>query len=276
MKLPIFEPYLQRWSLMPDGNPIVTPSGHLLPVRQHGVAAMLKVAQEAEERSGCALMVWWDGNGAAPVLGHEDGVLLMERATGPRSLETMARNGEDDEASRIICAVADRLHAPRAKPSLELIPLEHWFEALLRVGPSCDGVLKQAAVTARQLLADQQEVCVLHADLHHGNVLDFGPHGWLAIDPKRVIGDRGFDYANIFCNPDAIFFGRDAPVATSPGRLARQAAIVAKAGRLDRMRLLKWILAYSSLSAVWCLEDNQPDELALEVAKIAAAEIARG
>src|SRR5262249_7632148 len=157
------------------------------------------------------------GDGAAPVIAHDDGVLLMERATGVQSLETMARSGEDDEATRIICAVADRLHAPRAKPLLEMIPLEQWFEALLRAGASHGGVLQKAHDTARELLADQQEVSVLHGDLHHGNVLDFGDKGWLAIDPKRVIGDRGFDYANIFCNPDAGFFDRNAPVATAPG-----------------------------------------------------------
>jgi hypothetical protein len=42
----------------------------------------------------------------------------------------------------------------------------------------------------------------LHGDIHHDNILDFGRRGWLAIDPKRLFGERGFDYANLFCNPD--------------------------------------------------------------------------
>lgn len=45
-------------------------------------------------------------------------------------------------------------------------------------------------------------MAVLHGDLHHGNVLDFGPLGWLAIDPKGLHGESGFDYANILSNPD--------------------------------------------------------------------------
>jgi len=52
------------------------------------------------------------------------------------------------------------------------------------------------------LLADQHDVGVLHGDIHHGNILDFGPRGWLTIDPKGLIGERDFDYANLFCNPD--------------------------------------------------------------------------
>lgn len=108
---------------------------------------------------------------------------------------------------------------------------------------------------------------VLHGDIHHGNVLDFSPRGWLTIDPKRLVGERGFDFANIFCNPGLA-------VATAPGRLARQAAVVAEAARLDRTRLLRWVLAYAGLSAAWTLEDGETPELALQVAELAAAEIA--
>ena len=43
----------------------------------------------------------------------------------------MARNDRDDEASRIICAAASRLHAPRDRPpSPSLVPLTRWFAEL--------------------------------------------------------------------------------------------------------------------------------------------------
>ena len=126
----VFEPYLSRWDLVPDGEPIVTPTSRLLPVLYRGEKAMLKIAVEAEEERGALLMPWWDGDGAARVLAHEGDALLLERATGPRSLEAMTRDGRDDEASRIICAVAARLQAMRATPPPELVPLEEWFRAL--------------------------------------------------------------------------------------------------------------------------------------------------
>ena len=67
-------------------------------------------------------------------------------------------------------------------------------------------------------------MCVLHGDIHHDNILDFGKRGWLAIDPKRLQGERGFDYANLFCNPDLADPSR--PIAASPGRFARRLEIV--------------------------------------------------
>jgi streptomycin 6-kinase len=82
----MFDRYLKRWNLTRDGIPIVTHSSDLLPVRQDGRPAMLKIAREAEERRGASLMTWWDGDGAARVLAHDGEAVLLERATGPRSL----------------------------------------------------------------------------------------------------------------------------------------------------------------------------------------------
>ena len=227
---------------------------------------MLKIAFEAEERFGAGLMAWWDGVGAARVLAHEGDALLMERAVDGESLAAMARAGRDDEASRILCAVAARLHAPRLSPPPELVPLARWFAPLEPAAAIHGGVLVPAAAAACALLADPREVVPLHGDLHHDNVLDFGARGWLAIDPKRLVGERGFDFANMLRNPDA-------EVATRPGRLARQAAVIAATAGVDRERLLQWVLAFAGLSAAWLLADGEKPELDLAVAGLAAAEL---
>jgi streptomycin 6-kinase len=118
-------------------------------------------------------------------------------------------------------------------------------------------------------------VSVLHGDLHHGNVLDFGARGWLAIDPKGFVGERGFDYANIFTNPDLDDPTR--PVGTEPGCFARRLDIVADAARLSRRRLLCWISAWTGLSASWFLADGDHHSAAIDlrVAEMAAAELER-
>jgi streptomycin 6-kinase len=264
----MFDEYLARWGLTPDGEPIMTHSSRLLPVRRAGTPAMLKIAVEAEEQCGSLLMLWWNGRGAARVLAHEDDALLVERAEGKGSLADMARNGDDDEATRILCQVMAQLHAPRERQPPHLMPLTRWFQALEPAAMKHGGILAVSAATARELLATPQEEVVLHGDMHHGNVLDFGGRGWLAIDPKGLRGERGFDYANLFCNPDR-------ETATAPGRLRRQVAIVAEAAGVERQRLLQWILAWAGLSAAWCLGDGVRPEIALRVANMAAEELAK-
>ncbi|MCC7250247.1 aminoglycoside phosphotransferase family protein [Hyphomicrobium sp.] len=270
----MFDAILARWGLAPDGAPIVTPRAGLLPVRRGGGPAMLKVATEPEEMRGGVLMSWWDGEGAARVLAMDGPALLLERAQGRQSLTELARTGRDDEATRILCTVIAKLHAPREKPLPDgLVPLEAWFEALAPAAAAFGGILTRCAAAARDLLGEQRNIGVLHGDIHHDNVLDFGARGWLAIDPKSLVGERGFDYANLFCNPD--MDDPSQPVAVLPERFRRRLDIVVDAAGLERARLLKWILAYTGLSAAWCLNDGQSAEVDLRVAELALAEADR-
>ncbi|MGH2617308.1 MAG: aminoglycoside phosphotransferase family protein [Thermomicrobiales bacterium] len=265
----IFGPYLDRWRLSPDGDPITTHSSRLLPVRRDGEPAMLKIATEPEERSGAETMVWWGGEGAARVLAHDGDALLLERATGNSSLADIARSGHDNEATRILCAATANLHAPRGQPPpSSLVSLSDWFAELEPVAARHGGLLSQAAAAARELLAAPRDIVVLHGDIHHGNILDFGARGWLAIDPKGLLGERGFDYVNILRNPDD-------ETALAPGRFARQATVIAEAAGLDRTRFLQWVLAFTGLSAAWILNDGDDPALDLAVAELAAAEASR-
>jgi streptomycin 6-kinase len=256
--------WLARWDLVADGEAITTPSSLLLPVRRHGAPVMLKIARQEEERRGGRLMTWWDGCGAARVLEHDDHALLLERATGPRRLAAMVAAGRDDEATRILCAVADRLHAPRRGPPPELVPLSRWFEALAPAARIQGGLLAEADAAARALLAELREPVVLHGDIHHGNVLDAGARGWIAIDPKGLLGERTFDFVNILRNPDAT-------TALAPGRFNRQVEVLTVAASLERRRLLEWTLAFAGLSAVWHLADREPADFDFAVAGLAAA-----
>lgn len=254
--------YFYHWKLVADGSPFWTKSSYLQPVSYQGQAAMLKISINADEARGAQLMAWWDGQGAVKVLDYTDNALLLKRSLGNKSLIKMTRSGLDDQASKIICHVAACLHTPRKQCLPDLMPLSTCFEALMRAAKKHGGIFDDAASFARSLLAKPEEVVVLHGDLHHGNILDSGSQGWLAIDPKGFLGERGFDFANIFCNPDT-------DIATSPGRLMKQVMVVTKMAHLDQHRLLAWIVSWAALSAAWHIEDGEDPDTTLAVAKIA-------
>lgn len=262
----MIDEYMNRWGLVPDGPLVVANGGHLLPVQYNGMPAMLKVATQEEEEFGAALMAWWQGQGAARVLAHEGAALLLERAEGGMALAELSHDGRDDEACQIICAVASKLHAPRLEQPPALISLSKWFRGLEASAAAHGGIFAIAEATARELLASPQDVRVLHGDVHHHNILYFGRRGWLAIDPKGLVGERGFDYANLFCNPDS-------QTALKPERFSRRVDVVAAAAALDHRRLLQWILAWAGLSASWHLEDGSMPDTALSVARMALAKL---
>ncbi|HVS92923.1 MAG TPA: aminoglycoside phosphotransferase family protein [Mucilaginibacter sp.] len=223
-------------------------------------------SRRRKDKHGNMLMAWWNGNGAAPVLRHDENAILMERAKNEQSLAQMAKNGKDDDASRIICSVIARLHTHPTPYPAYLVPLDVKFKSLGLADARQGGVFERCNQVADELLAAPQDIVALHGDIHHGNILDFGEKGWLAIDPKGMIGERGFDYANLFCNPDK-------ETATAPGRLAQQVLIASDAAKIEPKRLLQWIAAWAGLSAAWAIEDGDDPVTAMYIAKAALNEI---
>jgi streptomycin 6-kinase len=244
-----------------------------MPVRAGDTPAMLKVSTDPHETRASGLMRWWAGDGASPVLASDDDAQVLARATGPRSLLALAQS-DDAEATRILCHVARRLHAPRGPIPPSLVPLEEWFVPLLARGPAEGGLLARAAGIARDLLAAPREVVPLHGDLHHENVLDFsidgmGDQTWLAIDPKGLIGERTFDYTILFCDPD---IGRpELMIARQPENFARRLVLVSDEAGLERTRLLSWLLAWCGLSWIWAVEDGTEAPIERQIATFATA-----
>ncbi|HHW4412251.1 APH(6) family putative aminoglycoside O-phosphotransferase [Citrobacter freundii] len=268
-----FEPWLSRWKLIPDGSPLLTHTSQLLPVKTSidGINAMLKITDDQEEQRGNALMAWWGGNGAAQVLSHENEATLLESATGPASLSTMSREGQDAEACRILCLTANRLHICQKQPIPQLTSLHVWFHDLKPAARIYGGILKRCAEISEELLSSPHNVTTLHGDLHHANVLDFGSSGWLAIDPKGLKGEREFDYANIFTNPD---LGNSASeIAVIPEIFKQRLNIVTETAGLDRERLLMWICAWCGLSAAWTLKSNGTISVTTRIAELAISEL---
>ncbi len=257
--------YLSKWELKADKDFFCTHSSLLQPsiYMKHGVAkqVMLKIPLVEEEKQGSELMAWWGGVGAVSVLRHDGTALLLERiADNNLNLVNMTAQGGDGEATRIICQVADLLHEPRSEPLPKLTPLKIWFSSLLNTTTYHDTILAECAAMAHFCLLSQEDICVLHGDLHHQNILYSETYGWVALDPKGLYGERTFDYANILCNPNET-------VALSDGRLDQQIMIISQLARLSPKRLLEWTIAWAGLSALWMIDDGMNPYLPIEIAK---------
>jgi streptomycin 6-kinase len=249
---PEFAVHLAKWSVVPDGVPMDTPSSWLLPVRYGTTSAVLKVYKPAsDERHGADFLKYLDGNGAVRVMEADDTALLMERAVGSRSLMEMAVKGEDIQSAEILADTILRLHAPR---SLEipktLVPLETQFMCLFKRAND-HPLLRKCASLARKLLEGQNDIIPLHGDLHHSNVLDGGARGWLAIDPKALIGERTYEVANLLGNP-----WPHGEIVHDTVRMHKLAELYATRLCLNADRILAYSLAHAGLSASWDLDDG--------------------
>jgi streptomycin 6-kinase len=255
-----------EWALADDGEVFIVGNSLLQPVVSEGRQAVLKVPLNNEERRGFRLLECWEGRAAVKVYRYDSDALLMERAMGERSLKQMVLSGMEDEADRIICSVVERLHANDCSFVSELVPLSAWFRSLHAAAAREGGFFGRGLAMAQEFLVAPADPVALHGDIHYENILDGGSRGWLVIDPKGLAGDRGFDYANIFCNPDLT-------VAGSPERLSKQVRLVAGLAGMEVRRLLCWIIAWAALSASWMLEDRVDPVVPLTVGEIAEREL---
>jgi streptomycin 6-kinase len=126
-----------------------------------------------------------------------------------------------------------------------------------------DSIYLRGAALAEWLLADQRDMRVLHGDIHHGNIRQ-SDRGWLAFDPKGLLGERTYDCANTLCNPPI------SEITHNETRLLANAAILAEALAIDMGRVLEFTYAYACLSASWSDSVGAQDmvQWALEIATI--------
>jgi streptomycin 6-kinase len=249
-----------RWDLVLEGRFRDTPGSpgnFVAPARRaDGTPCVLKVSPHRREtRSEIAALTIFAGRGAARLLQAEpdQGGLLLERIEpGTMLAETSAL--DDEAATRIAADLLRTLWRP-AEAADGLIALESWCAAyarnrdvLSRGVPGFPGELFRRADALRaELLASTDTPVVLHGDLHHFNILRADRAGWLAIDPKGLVGDRCFDVCQFLVNPG--------PVPPSVNR--RRLDLFCAELQLDPRRTRQWCLVHAVLDACWSFEDGE-------------------
>ncbi|MCP3821117.1 aminoglycoside phosphotransferase family protein [Streptomyces sp. A3M-1-3] len=274
--------FLERWSLRPTGPSMYGAASLVLPVeRADGTAAALKMQLLDEESEGepVALRVW-GGDGAVQLLEHdaETGTMLLEWLGGTSQAEGsggelrhLSSVDDDRQAVQILAELLARLTAVPAPPGLRR--LGDIAAAMLDDVPQALDALEDA--DERRLLADcaaaVREVAgepgdrLLHWDLHFDNVLAGVREPWLAIDPKPLAGDPGFDLMPALWNrfdASAVRWRFD---------------LMTEVLGLDRERARAWTLGRVLQNSLWALEDgvDGEQELSEEQAEVARVLLGR-
>lgn len=246
---------LIRWSLTKSTPVAETPRSWIFKVEQNGrnfgALKILKPAVAAEEGRGARLLQYYSGEGAATVFDIHGDTIFMEWLGGP-TLGEPSRNGRDDEATTAFAALVANLHRPRPDIPEGLQPLRERFEALFKADVrswphTARDLYARASGLALKLFDKPMPEIPLHGDLHHDNILS-SDRGWLAIDPKGLIGDPHYEVANAFRNPHGA-----TKLAADPKRINAMADIFSERLGLNRKRILGFAAAHSGLSACWDL-----------------------
>ena len=223
-----------------------------------------------ELESEAAALRLFDGAGAVRLLDHdaERGALLIERALpGDPVHELLDDAGATRAAARLM------LRLWREPPAAHAFPtLDEWFRAFDRLrsdfhggsGPFPPELVATAERTLSELNASAGRAVILHGDLHHANILSTAEGGWIAIDPKGICGDRGYEVGPFTLNrlPDG------APESALSEVMRGRLSIFSDELGIGRERLARWAFCHSVLSALWSFEDSDDWQPAIRLARI--------
>lgn len=255
--------FLERWELTVDGQPMHGVAALVLPViRADETRAVLKLQLLDEESEGepVALRIW-NGDRAVRLLDHDEttGTMLLERLDPARMLSHLP---DTREAVLVIARLLSHLTAVPAPPGLRRLGdiahamLDRTPWALERIpDPDTRRLVTDCAAAVREVV-DEPGDRLLHWDLHYENVLASDRAPWLAIDPKPLAGDPGFELWPALANR----FDAD--------EIRRRFDAMTDVLGLDRARARAWTLGRLLQNALWDIEDDRPpDPQQLEIAR---------
>ncbi|MGW3120703.1 aminoglycoside phosphotransferase family protein [Streptomyces sp. NPDC001107] len=255
--------FLDRWELRLDGDGMHGVSALVLPVlRSDDTPAALKLQLLDEESEGepVALRLW-DGDGAVRLLAHDETThtMLLERLDETRVLSHLEDTRESVLIIARLLAHLTTTPAPEGMRRLGDIAqamLDRTPWALGRIpDPETRSLIADCAAAVREVV-DEPGDRLLHWDLHDENVLSSDRAPWLAIDPKPLSGDPGFDLWPALANrfePDDTLWRFDAMTDVLS---------------LDRPRARAWTLGRLLQNTLWDMEDGRaPDPRDLEIAR---------
>jgi streptomycin 6-kinase len=220
-----------------------------------GQGVVLKVLKwPGDEWSSGEVLRRFDGCATVRVYECADGAMLLERMAPGSSLTDVVLNGRDDEATDVL---ADVIHTIGERTPLANSPtVVEWANAFDRYRRSNDrqvppALLEEGAHRYVALASSQRRRRLLHGDLHHYNVLFDAARGWLALDPKGVVGEIEYEIGAMLRNP-----AERPDLFASPRVVERRIERVARRLHIDVGRTLEWGFAQAVLAAIWSVEDG--------------------
>jgi streptomycin 6-kinase len=222
--------------------------------RRDDRSVVLKVGKRSgDERLSATVIRAFDGNGMVRIIDDVDGALLLERLTPGHSLVNMITSGHDNDATQALADVIGRM-TPQDCPSAPTV--EDWGHSFDRYRALEDRSLPETLVEEAHRVYDklstsQRRRRLLHGDLHHGNVLLDSDRGWLAIDPRGVVGEAEYEIGAALRNPI-----EKVESFLQPETIRARVTCFADRLHLDADRIVAWAFAQAVLSVIWLIEDG--------------------
>lgn len=256
---------MEQWGCVPDGDLFFSHFSLLWPVKKGEDLLMLKVVcPNLADPHTAEILKFYDSYGCVTLVKHLETIQLIERIATDHTtpcLSDMVANNQDHEATLILCETIAKLHSHDFKHHEGLkyfSPFRHRSEEMKgymlegRIHDQHRPLIDCAYTLCDELIDETPERFVpLHGDIHHNNVLLSPQRGWLALDPKGILGPRAYEYAVILCNPYA-----HKDIITNKARMQQHAQIISEHANVDLDLLYRFTFLHACQCAAWSQCDD--------------------
>ena len=251
-----FQQLADKWRVTCE-TPCETPTAILAHGTRESERVVLKVIKQVgDEWHSGEILNAFHGQGMVMVYEWEPGALLLERLEPATRLAELVLRGDDEDATKIFAELLTCM-AHHSPPKAACSVMDWWlgFDRYLNSGDQqVDPTLViEARERFLELAQSQKITMLLHGDLHHYNVLFDSTRGWIAIDPKGVVGELEYEIGAIVRNPI-----EQPEWFTSGDVIERRLHQFADRLYLNYDRMLGWSFAQAVLAAIWDIEDGNP------------------
>jgi streptomycin 6-kinase len=244
---------IRAWNISVDVTSETDTSVLMFGTRNREPVVLKVVKREGEEWHSGEVMAAFGGHATARVHEYVPGAVLLERAMPGDTLVQIAIDRDEDATSILVDLITRMSHcrAPARCPTVE-----DWGSSFARYSATGDARIAADLVETgsrlyAELAASQASAHLLHGDLQHYNILSDAHRGWLAIDPKGVVGEAAYEAGASLRNP-----AESPDLFTSAKTIERRAHEFARGLNVDVERILGWAFAQAVLSAIWLIEDG--------------------
>ncbi len=222
---------------------------------ENGSKAILKLGIPGSGfLSEIAALKAFNGAGSCKLLDTEPnkGIMILEDIESGDPLNTVV---DENQSAKITADLIKRMQEFNPVTDYPFQTSRDWYNDLGNLNERFVGVLpdylfRNAMVAYQFLETYKQEQRLLHGDLHHENILSAGNGTWKAIDPKGIIAELGCELPPYLVNN---LDGKDISATIS-----KRISIMSHELKMDKIRIIRWGIFRSVLSAYWKLEDSLP------------------
>lgn len=218
---------------------------------------VLKILNQKEDE--IEALQYFNGNGCVKLVDYDKEYksLLIEYIKPGYTLKKLFPE-QDLGSIEIVCDLIQKMQLVNNPINYQFKTVFDWLKLLNNFNTEFipKYLFDKAQIILNRVTALEQNIHVLHGDLHHENIIKKSD-SWIAIDPKGIVGPLEYEVGRFIMNPMPELLKQTNLEYLINSRVDRFSQIL----KLEKDSLVDWLFLQVVLNCCWAKEDGNKSHL---------------